>query len=308
MEAVVPAEFVEWKCFREPRSHAFMKLLNFQAVEGPVQAGVLKADRVHSLGALGFHSVKQVLEAGDEGMAKVRELYESVPESSGMTLSDVRLLAPLADASKLIFIGLNYRDHAEEAKMPIPAVPTVFAKFPNAILHPGETIVIPKDTAKPDYEAEFAFVIGKRGRRIPAENWRDYVAGYTIINDVSARDFQMATSQWMMGKTCDTFCPMGPFLVTADEVEDPHHLRVELLLNGETMQDSNTRELIFKIPELIAHLSAAMTLEPGDVVSTGTPAGVGFSKKPPRWLREGDECVVRIEGLGELRNPVTIEG
>lgn len=284
-----------------------MKLLNFQAVEGPVQAGVLQQDRVHSLGALGYHSVKQVLEAGGDALSKIQELLEGASEGSGMALSDVRVLAPLADAQKLIFIGLNYKDHAEEAKMPLPSVPTVFAKFSNAVIHPGEAIVLPKDTAKPDYEAEFAFVIGKRGRRIPAENWREYVAGYTIINDVSARDFQMATSQWMMGKTCDTFCPMGPYLVTADEIEDPHNLRVELLLNGEVMQDSSTRELIFKIPELIAHLSAAMTLEPGDVVSTGTPAGVGFSKKPPRWLQDGDECVVRIEGLGELRNPVELE-
>lgn len=284
-----------------------MKLLNFQAVEGPVQAGVLQADRVHSLGALGYHSVKQVLEAGQDALSKVQELLEGASAGSGMALSDVRVLAPLADAPKLIFIGLNYKDHAEEAKMPLPSVPTVFAKFGNTVTHPGDAIVLPKDTAKPDYEAEFAFVIGKRGRRIAAENWREYVAGYTIINDVSARDFQMATSQWIMGKTCDTFCPMGPYLVTADEIEDPHNLRVELLLNGEVMQDSSTRELIFKIPELIAHLSAAMTLEPGDVVSTGTPAGVGFSKKPPRWLQEGDECVVRIEGLGELRNPVMLE-
>ena len=254
-----------------------MKLLNFQAVEGPMQAGVLQADRVHSLGALDYHSVKQVLEAGEDGLSKVRELLDGASTGSGM------------------------------AKMPLPSVPTVFAKFSNTVTHPGDAIVLPKDTAKPDYEAEFAFVIGKRGRRIPAENWREYVAGYTIINDVSARDFQMATSQWIMGKTCDTFCPMGPYLVTADEIEDPHNLRVELLLNGEGMQDSSTRELIFKIPELIAHLSAAMTLEPGDVVSTGTPAGVGFSKKPPRWLQEGDECVVRIEGLGELRNPVQLE-
>jgi 2-keto-4-pentenoate hydratase/2-oxohepta-3-ene-1,7-dioic acid hydratase in catechol pathway len=186
-------------------------------------------------------------------------------------------------------------------------VPTVFSQFANTVIHPDDTILLPKDSAKPDYEAEFAFVIGKRGKRIAAADWREYVAGYTIINDVSARDFQMATSQWMMGKTCDTFCPMGPCLVTVDEITDPHNLRVELLLNGEVMQDSNTREMVFKIPELIAHLSAAITLEPGDVVSTGTPAGVGFSKKPPRWLRPGDECVVRIEGLGELRNYVAME-
>lgn len=284
-----------------------MKLVRFQAVEGPAQAGVLRDDRVLSLGSLGFHSVKQVLEAGESGLSDVRTLLEAASPGSGTAMSGVRLLAPLADAGKLIFIGLNYKDHAEEVGAPLPNVPTVFAKFPSAILNPDEAILIPKESGKPDYEAEFAFVIGKRGKRIAAADWREHVAGYTIINDVSARDLQMATSQWMMGKTCDTFCPMGPYLVTADEIADPHALRMELLLNGEPMQDSNTREMIFKIPELIAHLSAAMTLEAGDVVSTGTPAGVGISKKPPRWLRPGDECVVRVEGLGELRNAVAME-
>jgi len=284
-----------------------MKLLNFQAVEGPPQAGVLRGDRVHSLGALGFSDVKAVLSAGEAALGKVRDLLEGLPVGSGLALADIRLLAPLANAEKLIFIGLNYRDHAAEAKMEIPATPTVFAKFANAVVNPGDSIVLPSASSKPDYEAEFAFVIGKRGKHIQAARWREFVAGYTIINDVSARDFQMATSQWIMGKTCDTYCPMGPWLVTADEIANPHNLRIECLLNGETMQSSNTGELIFKIPELLEHLSQAMTLEPGDVVSTGTPAGVGFSKRPPRWLRPGDECVVRVEGLGELRNPVVAE-
>lgn len=284
-----------------------MKLVQFQAVEGPAQAGVLRGDRVLSLGSLGFHSVKQVLEAGEAGLSKVRELLEAASADSGAAIGGVRVVAPLADAQKLIFIGLNYKDHAEEVGAPLPSVPTVFAKFANAVVHPDDAILIPRHAEKPDYEVEFAFVIGKRGKRISAAEWRKYVAGYTIVNDVSARDFQMATSQWTMGKTCDTFCPMGPYLVTADEIPDPHRLRLELLLNGETMQDSNTSELIFKIPELIAHLSASMTLEPGDVVSTGTPAGVGISKKPPRWLRPGDECVARVEGLGELRNFVAME-
>lgn len=284
-----------------------MKLVQFQAVEGPAQAGVLRGDRVLSLGSLGFHSVKQALEAGEAGLSKVRELLEAASADSGAAIGGVRILAPLADAQKLIFIGLNYKDHAEEVGAPLPSVPTVFAKFANTVIHPDDAILIPRHAEKPDYEVEFAFVVGKRGKRISAADWREYVAGYTIVNDVSARDFQMATSQWTMGKTCDTFCPMGPYLVTADEIPDPHHLRLELLLNGETMQDSNTSEMIFNIPELIAHLSASMTLEPGDVVSTGTPAGVGFSKKPPRWLRPGDECVARVEGLGELRNFVAME-
>jgi 2-keto-4-pentenoate hydratase/2-oxohepta-3-ene-1,7-dioic acid hydratase in catechol pathway len=284
-----------------------VKLLNFQSVEGPPQAGVLREDRIHSLGGLGYPDVKSVLAAGPEGLQRVRHLLEDSLPDGGIALADVHLLAPLANAQKLIFIGLNYRDHAAESKMEIPSTPTVFAKFPSAVIAPGEPILLPKGSAKPDYEAEFAFVIGKRGKHVAAADWQEYVAGYTIVNDVSARDFQMATSQWIMGKTCDTFCPMGPWVVTADEVPNPHNLRIQLVLNGETMQDSNTGELIFKIPELIEHLSATMTLEPGDVISTGTPAGVGFSKKPPRWLRPGDECIVRVEGVGELRNPVVME-
>jgi len=284
-----------------------MKLLNFKAVEGPQQAGVLVGDRVHSLGGRGYSDVKSVLEAGPAGLEAVRDLVDSAAEGTGLALADVKILAPLSNAQKLIFIGLNYRDHALESNMPIPTTPTVFSKFANTVINPGDNIVLPKISEKPDYEAEFVFVIGKTGKHIKAENWREYVAGYTIINDVSARDLQMATSQWIMGKTCDAFCPMGPYVTTADEIADPHNLRVEFLLNGETMQDSNTSELIFKIPALIEHLSSVMTLVPGDVISTGTPAGVGFAKKPPRFLRAGDECVVRIEGLGELKNPVVLE-
>ena len=191
--------------------------------------------------------------------------------------------------------------------MEIPTVPTIFNKFPNAVIAPGEAVVLPKNSTKPDYEAELAFVIGKGGRHIPADRWREHVFGYTIMNDVSARDFQMATSQWLMGKTFDTFAPMGPVVVSADEITDPHALDISLTINGEVLQHSNTRELIFRIPELLAFLSSVVTLEPGDVVSTGTPSGVGFARKPPRFLQAGDDVVVRIEGIGELRNPVVAE-
>lgn len=166
---------------------------------------------------------------------------------------------------------------------------------------------MPKNSTKPDYEAELAFVIGKPGRHIPAEKWQDHVFGYTCVNDVSARDFQMATSQWLMGKTFDTFAPMGPYLVTADEVPDPHNLSIGLTINGEWLQNSNTRELIFKIPELVAHLSSVFTLESGDIVSTGTPPGVGSARKPPRFLRPGDDVIVHIQSVGDLRNPAVAE-
>ena len=182
-------------------------------------------------------------------------------------------------------------------------MPTVFAKYANTVtghLHP---IVLPKNSVKPDYEAEFAVVIGKGGRHIPEANWREHVFGYTILNDVSARDFQLQTSQWTMGKTFDTFAPMGPVIVTADEIEDPHNLAISLTLNGELMQNSNTSNLIFGVPQLIAFLSSVMTLQPGDIISTGTPAGVGFARKPPRWLLPGDEVAIEVEGIGRLVNP-----
>ncbi len=191
--------------------------------------------------------------------------------------------------------------------MEIPRVPTIFSKYPNVVIGSGENIVLPSNSVKPDYEAEMAFVIGKGGRHISRERWEEHVFGYMNLNDVSARDFQMATSQWMMGKTFDTFAPCGPALVTADEVRDPHNLDISLTIDGDQLQHSNTGELIFRIPDLIAYLSSVFTLEPGDIVSTGTPSGVGFSHNPPRWLKPGDEVVVKVEGLGELRNPVVAE-
>jgi len=167
--------------------------------------------------------------------------------------------------------------------------------------------VLPKISRKPDYEAEFMFVIGAGGRNIAAQDWQRHVFGYTVFNDVSARDFQSATSQWMIGKTFDTFGPMGPYLVSADEIPDPHALDISLSIGGQVLQHSNTRELIFKIPDLVAYLSSVFTLETGDVVATGTPAGVGFARKPPRYLQAGDEVAISIEGIGELRNPVVAE-
>jgi 2-keto-4-pentenoate hydratase/2-oxohepta-3-ene-1,7-dioic acid hydratase in catechol pathway len=223
-------------------------------------------------------------------------------------LAEVKLLAPIPRPPKFICVGLNYRDHAAEAKLELPQVPTIFNKFTNVVIGPGAPVVLPRVSAKPDYEAELGFVIGRGGRYISAADAMEHVFGYTIVNDVSARDFQMATSQWLMGKTFDTFAPTGPWIVTKDEIADPHALDISLEIGGEVLQKSNTRELIFKIPQLIEYISQVVTLEPGDIVATGTPAGVGFARKPPRWLRPGDEVVVRIQGIGELRNPVVAEG
>jgi 2-keto-4-pentenoate hydratase/2-oxohepta-3-ene-1,7-dioic acid hydratase in catechol pathway len=223
-------------------------------------------------------------------------------------LTTLKLMAPIPKPRKLLCVGLNYRDHAAETGATIPDVPTIFNKFATAIIGPGADIVLPKVSKSPDYEAEFAFVIGRGGRHIAKEDWQDHVWGYTIINDVSARDYQRATTQWLMGKTFDTFAPMGPWVVTADEIADPHNVNIQLEINGEVLQNSNTRELIFKIPELIAFLSSVFTLEPGDIVSTGTPAGVGVARTPQRFLKPGEEVVITVEGIGELRNPVVAEG
>ena len=284
-----------------------MRFLTFQRAGGKPEAGVVLDDKVISLAGAGFPDLISVLAGGAQAKAKVENWVYQPAADAVLALSSVKILAPLGRPPKFICVGLNYRDHAIESNMAIPKVPTIFSKFSNAVIAPGDNIVLPKNSSQPDYEAEFAFVIGTGGRHIPAEKWQDHVFGYTIVNDVSARDIQLATSQWLMGKTFDTFAPMGPYLVTADEIADPHNLRISLTINGETLQDSNTRELIFKIPELIEYLSSVFTLEPGDLVSTGTPAGVGFARKPPRYLRAGDDVVVSIEGLGELRNPVVAE-
>jgi 2-keto-4-pentenoate hydratase/2-oxohepta-3-ene-1,7-dioic acid hydratase in catechol pathway len=283
-----------------------LRLVTFE-FDNRIEPGVMVDGQVVSMWHANFTSVAEIVAGGADAMDRVTRW---IPHATGRATPDmaqVKLLAPLPRPNKIICIGLNYRDHAEEGKMAIPDVPTVFCKFATSIIGPGHPIVLPKNSTKPDYEAEFVIVIGKRGRHIPEEKWRDYVFGYSILNDVSARDFQMATSQWTMGKTFDTFAPFGPEIVTADEIEDPHNLNISLELNGETMQNSNTRNMIFQTPQLIAFLSSVFTLEPGDIISTGTPAGVGFARKPPRWLRPGDQVTVRIEKLGALTNPVVAE-
>jgi 2-keto-4-pentenoate hydratase/2-oxohepta-3-ene-1,7-dioic acid hydratase in catechol pathway len=183
----------------------------------------------------------------------------------------------------------------------------VFFKLTTSVIGPGDAIVLPKNSTMPDYEAELAFVIGKGGYRIPASAWREHVYGYTIVNDVSARDVQFASTQWSMSKSFPTFCPMGPAIVSADEIADPHALQISLTIDGETLQNSNTRELVFGIPKLIEYLSSITPLLPGDVISTGTPPGVGLGRNPKRWLRPGETVTVAIEGLGSLTNPTVAE-
>lgn len=284
-----------------------MRLVTFRRRGGEPEAGAVVRDQVVSLAGAGFRDLFAVLAGGAAAKAKIENWIYHPPQDASVALETVELLAPIPRPPKLICVGLNYRDHALETKMEIPKRPTIFAKFSNAVTGPGSPIILPKNSTQPDYEAEFAFVIGPGGRHIAANDWAKHVFGYTIVNDVSARDFQMATSQWLVGKTFDTFAPMGPHIVSTDEIADPHALDISLRINGETLQSSNTRELIFKIPELVEYLSSVMTLEPGDVVSTGTPAGVGFARKPPRYLKPGDEVIVSVAGIGELRNPVVAE-
>jgi 2-keto-4-pentenoate hydratase/2-oxohepta-3-ene-1,7-dioic acid hydratase in catechol pathway len=268
---------------------------------------IVNSDLLLDLSPLGFSSMLDFIECGADGQARAAKAARETSRESLLPLRDVKLLAPIPRPRKLICVGLNYLDHARETGAQIPSVPTIFNKFATAVIGPGDNIVLPRVSKAPDYEAEFAFVIGRGGRHISRESWHEHVFGYTIVNDVSARDYQRATSQWLMGKTFDTFAPMGPWIVTADEIEDPHNLDIRLEVNGERLQDSNTRELIFKVPELIAFLSSVFTLEPGDIISTGTPSGVGFARNPPRYLRSGDEVVVKIPAIGELRNPVVAE-
>ena len=283
-----------------------MRFVTFQSSSG-IEAGAVVEGKVVGLRDAGFDSVASIVAGGAEAVDRAGRCVVQASGKVQHDLAAVKLHAPLARPPKIICIGLNYRDHAEEGKMAIPDVPTVFCKFATSIVGPGDAIVLPKNSTKPDYEAEFVIVIGKGGRHIREEDWREHVFGYSILNDVSARDFQMATTQWTMGKTFDTFAPFGPQIVTADEIPDPHNLAISLTLNGETMQSSNTGNMIFQTPRLIAFLSSVFTLEPGDIISTGTPAGVGFARKPPRWLRPGDEVTVRVEGIGELTNPVVAE-
>ena len=246
---------------------------------------------------------------------KSRETYESIARDSNLLgeavakgwlikRSEAYWLAPVPRPGKLVCIGLNYRDHAAESNMPIPERPVVFSKFATAVIGPGEPVVLPPTSMQVDYEAELAVVIGRRAKNVSASRALDYVLGYTAFNDVSARDFQFADGQWQRGKSCDTFAPMGPKIVTSDAVPNPHKLAIKLTLNGQVMQDSNTDQLIFGVPELIEFLSQTITLEPGDVIATGTPPGVGFARKPPVFLHPGDEMEVDIEGVGKLNTPV----
>ena len=244
------------------------------------------------------HDATLRLEADASALAEARANGWLVPSK------DAYWFAPVPRPGKIVCIGLNYRDHAGEIGFTPPQAPTIFSKFPSCVIAPGEPVVIPASSTQVDYEAELAVVIGRRATHVSAERAYEYVLGYTAFNDVTARDFQFGDVQWQRGKSCDTFAPMGQTIVTTDEMPDPHALRITLTLNGTVMQDSNTSELIFRVPELIEFITSSITLEPGDVIATGTPPGVGYARKPPVFLKPGDVMEVHIDQIGGLGNPI----
>ncbi|MBC8115860.1 MAG: fumarylacetoacetate hydrolase family protein [Candidatus Saccharimonas sp.] len=285
-----------------------MRLATLQTETGPRVVGVALDGRYIDLCQIDAKlpsTLKAILSADQGLMAAANALAAGLAKGPFVT---GRLLAPIADPGKVICIGLNYRDHALETNSPIPEEPVVFNKFPQCVVGPDDAVVLPRVAHEVDYEAELVVVIGKRGKNISKANAMQHVAGYTVGNDVSARDWQKGRpgGQWLLGKTPDTFAPTGPHLVTADEI-DPSNLRIGLRLNGQTMQDSSTRELIFGVDELIAHVSQLATLQPGDLIFTGTPPGVGAARKPPVFIQAGDRMEVEIENVGVLVNPVVAE-
>ncbi|HEY3684068.1 MAG TPA: fumarylacetoacetate hydrolase family protein [Streptosporangiaceae bacterium] len=237
--------------------------------------------------------------AQGDGLARLREAGAALP------LDDVRLAPPVRRPEKIICLGRNYRAHAEEGGGSVPAAPELFAVFANTLIGHRAPIVLPRVSTRIDYEAELAVVIGSRARDVPADRALGHVAGYTILNDVTARDYQSKTSQWFQGKGLDTFSPTGPWLVTADEVPDPQSLRIRLAIGERVLQDAVTSEMIYPVAETIAYVSRLMTLEPGDIIATGTPEGVGNARKPPVYLRDGDTVRITIDAIGTLENPVT---
>lgn len=274
-----------------------MKLIRFGTLQNE-KPGVQLQDGTR-LDVSAFGSDYDETFFGTEGIEKLSQWLEQHQDSCPVVASDVRLGAPLARPSKIVCVGLNYAKHAEESGMAPPEEPVLFFKASSAITGPFDPIRIPKGSTKTDWEVELALVIGKKASYVSEKEALNHVAGYVLHNDVSERAFQLERSgQWVKGKSCDTFAPLGPFIATTDEIKDPNSLNLWLKLNGKLMQNSNTSDFIFNVQEVVSHISQFMTLLPGDIISTGTPFGVGLGLTPPRYLKEGDEVELGIEGLG----------
>jgi 2-keto-4-pentenoate hydratase/2-oxohepta-3-ene-1,7-dioic acid hydratase in catechol pathway len=276
-----------------------MRIARFR-FDGKISYGIVLGEKVIPAEKLGIpETVEEFIASGIKVSPEGKE---------GIPLSKVELLAPLSNPPKIICLGLNYFDHAEEQGKEPPKDPVIFLKPRTSIAGPFEDIPVPFDyTTQVDYEVELAVVIGRKGKRIPEEEAMNYVFGYMVFNDLSARDIQFGDKQWTRGKSLDKFAPMGPWITTRDEIRDPYSLRMRTLVNGEVMQDSSTAKMAIKIPRIISVLSKGMTLEPGDIIATGTPAGVGVFRNPQRFLKPGDIVKVEIENLGFLRNRIVAE-
>ena len=285
-----------------------MRLISYKTDTGPRVAAVRDGQYVdlHAADASLPTSMIELLAGGPEMLRRA-----AIAALSGEPLAaeSIRLLAPVPRPPKIFGVGLNYADHARESGKEPPSEPVIFSKLPTTVAAHEQPIVLPRNSSKVDYEAELVVVIGRGGRHIARDAAMQHVAGYCCGHDVSARDWQHQKpgAEWLLGKSFDTFGPFGPELVTADEIPEPGNLRIQLQLNGRTMQDSSTRQLIFSVAELIAYISSVCTLEPGDIIFTGTPPGVGAARKPPVWLKPGDVVEIEIEGIGVLRNPVVAE-
>ncbi|HKA40175.1 MAG TPA: fumarylacetoacetate hydrolase family protein [Burkholderiales bacterium] len=290
-----------------------MKLLTF-AVAGKARPGVLRDEQlVVDLEAAGLPAgpnggLLEIARGGDAMLARVRKAMND-KKAKTYDVAKVKVLPPIRRPSKIIAVGLNYIDHCKEANLPVPTEPVLFSKFTTSICGPYDQLSWPGGvTREVDYEVELGVVIGKTARDVEEKAALEYVMGYTVVNDVSARDLQfLGAKQWDRGKSLDTFCPYGPYIVTRDEIPDPHVLQVRTILNGKEMQNSNTRNLIFNVNKIIAYASQGTTLLPGDLIPTGTPFGVGFSRKPPVFLKDGDECVCEVEKIGSIRNKVRVK-
>lgn len=275
-----------------------MKLIRYGAA-GKEKTGVIINDIKYDTSAFGEDYNEAFFE--NDGLTRLQQFLDSNPGLPEIADNE-RLGSPVARPSKIVCIGLNYKDHAEETNAPLPSEPVIFFKSTTALVGPFDNIMIPKGSVKTDWEVELAVVIGKKASYVEEADAMDYVAGYCLHNDVSEREFQLdRNGTWDKGKGCDTFAPMGPFLATADEIKDVHNLRLWLTLNGKTVQDGSTSNLVFNIPHLVAYTSQFMTLLPGDIISTGTPAGVGLGMKPPLYLKPGDVIELGIDGLGQAK-------
>jgi 2-keto-4-pentenoate hydratase/2-oxohepta-3-ene-1,7-dioic acid hydratase in catechol pathway len=283
-----------------------MKLVSFE-LDGKRTLGAVIGDQIAVLSKAGFpDSMRRLVEDGAETWQRAAQVA-AAGTCPKIPFNSVKLLAPVNDPTKVVAIGLNYRDHAAEQNVPLPKAPLIFAKFPSSVVGPFDTITWdPALTQSVDYEVELGVVIGKRARKVSEADALDYVFGYMVINDISARDLQFGDKQWVRGKSLDTFCPTGPVVVTADEIPDPQKLAIRCLVNGNVMQNSSTAQMVFGVRELVSFCSQAFTLEPGDLIATGTPSGVGTFRKPPFYLKNGDVITTEVEGIGRIENVVRL--